>query len=578
MKRKRSSRIQIRISLVGIAFTAMLAAVVARAVHVQLFMDDVLSRKAAEQYEKTIRVTGKRGTIYDTRLRELAVSTESTSLAAYPNRIKSPEKAAQQLSRILDMNPRALSGTLKKTKSFVWVKRHISPQEAKAIRQIGIEGVDFIPEHGRYYPNRSLAAQLIGFSGIDGDGLEGIEFDYDRELRGGRVMFTVLKDARGRGFDGERSVMFSQGGNDIVLTIDRTVQHITESALEDAVTGCRAASGMAVVMVPVTGEVLAMANFPPFNPNVFTRYGTGQRRNRTVTDAFEPGSTMKIFTAAAAIDSGKLTPHSIFFCENGKYRIGRHTIHDTKPHGWLSLQRIIKYSSNIGTAKVAHAIGGKTLHSTLARLGFGKKTGVDYPGETAGRLTNHSKWQSFDTAAISFGQGMSVSALQLVTAVSAVANGGTLMRPYLIKAVISPTGDPLKAFGPREDGQAMSRKTARAVTRMMRMVVEANGTGTKAQPEGYTACGKTGTAQKIGESGTYAKGMYVSSFVGFAPVEHPELAVLVVIDEPKDEHYGGIVAGPAFRRIVQETLTYLNVAPSPDAGGMTVSRETGIRG
>lgn len=211
-------------------------------------------------------------------------------------------------------------------------------------------------------------------------------------------------------------------------------------------------------------------------------------------------------------------------------------------------------------------------------MGFGKKTGVDYPGETAGRLTNHSKWQSFDTAAISFGQGMSVSALQLVTAVSAVANGGTLMRPYLIKAVISPTGDPLKAFGPREDGQAMSRKTARAVTRMMRMVVEANGTGTKAQPEGYTACGKTGTAQKIGESGTYAKGMYVSSFVGFAPVEHPELAVLVVIDEPKDEHYGGIVAGPAFRRIVQETLTYLNVAPSPDAGGMTVSRETGIRG
>lgn len=578
MRRKRSSHIQKRVVLVGCAFFVMLAAVLVRAAHLQLFQDDFLARKAAVQYEKTIRVTGKRGTIYDTRLRELAVSTDATSLAAYPGRIKTPRQAARQLAPVLNVRQQALLKKLDADRSFVWLKRHISPREVKAVQALEIEGVDFIPEHGRYYPNRSLAAQLIGFSGIDGNGLEGVEFDFDRELRGGRVRFTVLKDARGRGFEGERDVVFSQGGNDIVLTIDRTVQYITETALAEAVRSAQAKSGMAVVMVPHTGEVLAMANVPLFNPNAFTRYSTGQRRNRVITDAFEPGSTIKIFTAAAAIESGILTPHSIFFCENGKFRIGRRTIHDTKPHGWLSLQRIVKYSSNIGSAKVADALGSRVLHETFTRFGFGRKTGIDCPGETVGRLAPHKQWTVFDTAAISFGQGMSVSALQLVTAVSAVANGGVLMKPYIVNAVRNPDGDVVKTFGPEAVGRVISRKTARAVTRMMRMVVEAEGTGTQAEPDGYTACGKTGTAQKIDESGTYAKGKYVSSFVGFAPVESPELAILVVVDEPKENHFGGQVAGPAFRQIAQETLTYLNIAPSPDAGGMTVSRRTEIRG
>lgn len=560
------------------AFFAMLAAVLGRAAHLQLFMDDFLARKAAVQYEKTIRATGKRGTIYDTRLRELAVSTDAVSLAAYPGRIETPRKTARRLARVLGMGPKSLQNKLDAPKSFVWVKRHISPKEAKAVENLGIGGIDFIPEHGRYYPNRGLAAQLIGFSGIDGNGLEGIEFDYDSELRGGRVIFTVLKDARGRGFEGERDVIFGQGGNNLVLTIDRTVQHIAETVLEEAVKSSRAASGIALVMEPTTGEILAMANFPFFNPNAFTRYNTGQRRNRAITDAFEPGSTLKIFSAAAAIESGILTPHNIFYCENGKYRLGKQTIHDTKPYGWLSLQRIVKYSSNIGSAKVAEAVGPKVLYEMLTRFGFGQKTGIDCPGEATGRLAHHSKWTPFDTAAIAFGQGMSVSALQLITAVSAVANGGMMMKPYIVKAVSNPEGDILKTFEPQTARRVISRKTARAVTRMMRMVVEDEGTGVEAQLDGYTACGKTGTAQKVDGSGTYAKGKYVSSFVGFAPVAHPKLAVLVVIDEPEGEHFGGQVAAPAFRNIAQETLTYLNVAPNPDAGGMTVSRGTETRG
>ncbi len=562
----------------GSVFFLLLAAVMGRAVYLQAVIDDVLTQKAAVQYERTIRATGKRGTIFDTRMRELAVSTEAVSLAAYPKRIPDPGAAAQRLAGVLGLGRRALAATLDPSKSFVWVKRHISPKEAKAVEALDIPGLDFIPEHGRYYPNRSLAAQLIGFSGIDGNGLEGIEFDFDEQLRGGRFRFTVLKDARGRGFDGEREAVFGQSGNNLVLTIDRTVQYITETALEEAVTRHGAVSGMALVMVPATGEILAMANFPLFNPNAFNRFSKSVRRNRTVTDAFEPGSTIKIFSVAAAIESGKLTPHSIFFCENGKYRLGKQTIHDTKPHGWLSLQRIIKYSSNIGTAKMAEAIGAEALYGTLSRFGFGRRTGIDCPGETPGRLAHHGRWTPFDRAAIAFGQGMSVSALQLVTAVGAVANGGTLMKPYIVKAVVDPNGDTLQSFSPAPVHRAVSPKTARAVTRMMRMVVEEEGTGTQAALSGYTACGKTGTAQKVGAGGTYEKGKFVASFAGFAPVENPALAIVVVIDEPAREYHGGQAAAPAFRRIAQETLTYLNVAPSPSAGGMTVSRGGGVKG
>ncbi|MFZ7125964.1 MAG: peptidoglycan D,D-transpeptidase FtsI family protein [Desulfobacterales bacterium] len=578
MKRPNTHHIQKRATLVGAAFFCLLTVILGRAAYLQVFLDDFLAGKAAGQYEKTIRAIGRRGTIYDTRLRELAVSTDSVSLAAYPQRIAAPRQAAQQIARALNLPAGAVSKKLEKSKSFVWIKRHVSPREAESVRKLEIDGIDFIPEHGRYYPNRSLAAQLIGFSGIDGNGLEGIEFDYDRELRGGPVMFTVFRDARGRGFDGEREIALSQGGNNLVLTIDRTIQYITESALEAAVKSTRAKSGMAVVMVPATGEVLAMANFPLFNPNDFNKYATGQRRNRVVTDAFEPGSTVKIFSTAAALETGSLTPHSIFFCENGKYRLGKRTIHDTKPHGWLSLQRIVKHSSNIGTAKMAAAVGAEAIHDIYERFGFGQRTGIDCPGETSGYLGNHEKWTPFDTAAKAFGQGMSVSAIQLVSAVAAVANGGILMKPYIVKAVNTPDGEGLKTFGPQTVRRAISPKTARAVTRMMRMAVEADGTGTEAELDGYTSCGKTGTAQKVDESGTYAKGKYVSSFAGFAPLERPELAVVVVIDEPREDHYGGKVAAPVFRRIAQDALTYLNVAPSPDAGGMTVSRETEIRG
>ncbi|MCP4682001.1 MAG: penicillin-binding protein 2, partial [Desulfobacterales bacterium] len=283
-------------------------------------------------------------------------------------------------------------------------------------------------------------------------------------------------------------------------------------------------------------------------------------------DPFEPGSTMKIFLAAAALEAGYCTSNSIFYCEDGTYRINRNLIHDTHAHGWLSLQQIVKYSSNIGTVKIAEGIGKNTLYNTLRAFGFGQKTGIDCPGETAGILSPHSRWTRMDTSAIAFGQGISVSAIQLITAASAIANDGVLMQPYIVKAITDTNGGLVKNFTPKPIRTVISPGTARTVRRIMKTVITEGGTGVKAALEGYSVGGKTGTAQKINENGKYAKDKYVASFIGFAPVETPEVVTLVVINEPMDEHYGGIVAAPAFKKIVHETLVYLDVTPQQHRG------------
>ncbi len=283
---------------------------------------------------------------------------------------------------------------------------------------------------------------------------------------------------------------------------------------------------------------------------------------------------MKLFSVAAALDSGVFSPHTIFYCENGKYRIGSNTVHDTKKHGWLSIQRIVKYSSNIGAVKIGEAIGGDTLYSALERFGFGRPTGIESPGETRGSLGANKKWSTFDVAAVSFGHGVSVSAIQLTAAVAAIANRGVLMRPRVVLKVTDVKGRAIRAFDPQPMGRAISAKTAASVTRMMEMVLTEGGTGVKASLEGYSACGKTGTAQKIGKDGTYAKDRYIASFAGFTPVEKPRLAILVVVDEPQGEYYGGIVAAPVFRAIAQTALGYLNVKPSRSGPKMTVSKKT----
>lgn len=550
-----------RILCISILFNLMLAGIGARAVYLQYFKSAWLSQKAASQYERSFVSNGKRGTIYDTHHREMAISIDVTSIAASPTHVKDARFAANALSKVLEVNRKELYRNLASDKSFVWVKRHVTPKNVEAVKKLELEGIVFLPEHQRFYPNKTLAAHALGFSGLDGKGLEGIEFYYNDELEGTSATLTVLKDALGRGFDAEDKPTVNHSGNNLILTIDRTIQYIAENALQEAATTFDAKSGIAIVMAPDTGAVLAMANFPAFNPNSFRHYDRKQWRNRAVTDSFEPGSTMKIFLAAAAIEGKYCTPSSIFYCENGAYRIGPNTVHDTHPHAWLSLQQIVKYSSNIGAVKVSEVSGRKALYNALKNFGFGAKTGIDCPGETSGRLSPYRIWTPIDTAAISFGQGISVSPIQLITAASAIANGGTFMKPYMVKAIMDPEGNIVQSFSPQVVRNVISSQTAGTVRRIMHTVVTEGGTGVEAALETYSVCGKTGTAQKLDESGRYSNRKYVASFLGFAPVEKPEIAVLVLLDEPEKQHYGGIVAAPAFKKIVYETLTYLHALP-----------------
>jgi cell division protein FtsI (penicillin-binding protein 3) len=554
-------QIKLRVIIIGAFFTVFFIVIGVKAIYLQVFRGSWLSQKAADQYEVSFKSSGKRGTIFDRNLREMSVSINVTSIAAHPSQIEHPKTAARSLSKALKINRKVLAKKLNSKKKFVWIKRKVTPKEAEAVKKINMEGLDFIPEHKRFYPNKTLAAQLIGFTNIDDHGLEGIEFNYDDDLSGEVFQYTVLRDAHGRGFEAENMTGLSSTGKNLVLTIDSNIQYIAEKVLVETVKNFSAKTGMAIVMVPKTGAILAMAHVPLFNPNALKKFHRKYWRNRIITDPFEPGSTMKIFSAAAAIESGSSSPSSIFYCENGAYKMGKHVVHDTHEHGWLSLQQIIKYSSNIGAIKFSAITGPEYLFRTFRNFGFGSKTGIDCPGETAGSMPPFKRWTKIDAGTISFGQGVSVSALQLAVATSAVANKGILMKPYVVQAITDHNGRLIKSFGPRKIRRVISEKTAGTLSRIMQTVITEGGTGVNAALEGYSVCGKTGTAQKIDESGRYSYEKYVASFVGFAPVKNPKIAVLVVVDEPKKQHYGSIVAAPAFKTIAQKTLDYMHIAP-----------------
>jgi len=564
-------QIKLRVIIIGAFFTFFFIIIGVKAMYLQVFRGSWLSQKAANQYEVSFKSSGKRGTIFDRNLREMAVSIDVTSIAAHPSQIEHPKSAARLLSKALKIDRKVLAKKLNSKKKFVWIKRKVTPKEAEAVKKLSMEGLDFILEHKRFFPNKTLAAQLIGFTDIDDHGLEGIEYNYDDDLSGEVFQYTVLRDAHGRGFEAEKMTGLSSSGKNLVLTIDSTIQYIAEKTLGETVKKFSAKSGMVIVMVPKTGAILAMAHVPLFNPNALKRSHRNYWRNRIITDPFEPGSTMKIFSAAAAIESGSSSPSSIFFCENGAYKMGKHVIHDTHEHGWLSLQQIIKYSSNIGAIKFSAATGSEYLSRTFQNFGFGSKTGIDCPGETAGSLPPFRRWTKVDAGTISFGQGVSVSALQLIVATSAVANKGILMKPYVVQAITDHNGRLIKSFGPRRIRRVISEKTAGMLSRIMQTVITEGGTGVNAALEGYSVCGKTGTAQKIDENGRYSYEKYVSSFIGFAPVENPKVAVLVVVDEPVKQHYGSIVAAPAFKAIAQKTLDYMHIAPKRKTDKVMVS-------
>lgn len=568
-----------RIAAVGIVFSIFLTVIGAKAVYLQVVRSSWLAQRAAREYQRSYAINGNRGAIYDTNGNELAISGEAVSVAVNPSAIEAPERAAGALADALGIDKATVSQRLSDPeRAFAWLKRRVTPDEESRVRAAGIPGVQYIRERCRYYPNRELAAQVLGFTGVDGTGLEGVEFYYDKILQGDRGKLQVLRDALGRRFETEDQAVQRDGGSHLVLTIDQTIQHIAEKELAQAVGDSRAGAGSAVILAPQTGAVLAMANVPGFNVNAFGNYPSHVWRNRAVTDRFEPGSTMKIFSAAAAIESGGYTPSSAFYCENGAYQIGPNTIHDTKPHGWLTLREIIKYSSNIGAVKLGENIGPKALFDVLSGFGFGARTGIDFPGETSGKLPVYTEWTQIDAGAIAFGHGVSVTAVQLAAATAAIANEGILMKPYIVKAIKDTRGRPIQRFAPQPIRRVVSPETARIVTDMMRAVVEEEGTGAQAELIGYTAGGKTGTAQKLSKDGGYSEDQFVASFVGFAPASHPAVVILVVVDDPKGSHYGGTVAAPAFRRMAQAILDYLNITPDADRENMIVSMTREAKG
>lgn len=573
--RKRRAR---RAAVVGGFFMLWLAAIGVRAGYWQIYRGQWLQDQAEGQVKEELTIHGKRGTIYDARHQAMAVSIETPSIAAYPGSIKNKTKAASLLAKTLGLKRSLVQRKLASGKHFVWLKRQASPKEADAVKALKLQGVDFLPEHDRFYPNSTLAAQVLGFTGIDGHGLEGLEFYYDRQLNGGEHKVTILKDALGRGFDADQLSGLQQAGNNLVLTLDRHIQYIAEQALSEAVAKYKAKSGLAMVMNPKTGALLAIAHDPVFNLNTYRKYNRSAWRNRSITDPFEPGSTMKIFSVAAALETGTMDSGTIFYCENGAYLIGRHTVHDTKSYGWLSLQQIVKYSSNIGAVKLVEKMGNRALFGSLQKFGFGRRTQIDSPGESTGSLSHYKRWTTVDAGAIAFGQGVSVTGLQLITAVAALANDGLLMQPHIVQAITDPNGRLIRNVEPKAAGQVVSAKTARTVRRIMRTVITPGGTGINAELDGYDVCGKTGTAQKIDENGRYASDQYVSSFVGFAPAQQPALAVLVIVDEPQGSHYGGVVAAPAFKKIIKESLGYLNIVPNNGIQRLQVAREVKVSG
>jgi cell division protein FtsI (penicillin-binding protein 3) len=570
--------IKLRVFLVGLAFIVLFAVIGAKAVHLQVYRSPWLAQKASSQYEQSLKSTGKRGTVYDRNLREMAVTIDVTSIAARPSKIKHPKAASRALAKIFKADRRRILKKLKSKGPFVWIKRQASPKETAAVKALDLDGIEFVPERNRFYPNKTLASQAIGFTGLDGYGLEGIEFSYDQYLRGSASKHTVFKDALGKVFNEAQKKEGRSGGHNIILTIDRAIQYITESALEETVKEYSARSGMAIVMESQTGAILALAHVPLFNPNAYMDFNKELWRNRAITDPFEPGSTMKIFSAAAAIESGNIKASTIFYCENGAYKIGRNVVHDIKKHGWLSLQQIIKYSSNIGAVKISEKVGSKRLYVMFRKFGFGTKTEIDSPGETAGSLAHYKNWATVDTGAISFGYGISVSAIQLITAVSAIANDGILMKPYFVQAITDQNNELLKQFQPQTVRRVISKKTARIVKTIMKTVTTKGGTGVNAALEGYTVGGKTGTARKLDKNGTYSTTTHIASFVGFTPAENPKLSILVIIDEPKGKYYGGTVAAPVFRRIAREALNYLNIPPGSGRKQFAISRRIGANG
>jgi len=572
MKGKSLNWFKIRIIFLSCLLCFCFVLVLGRMFQLQVLKKEQLYKLAARQQHTQIPLVPKRGTIYDSRGNELAVSIEVDSVYADARKVTEVEKTARELAAILEIDRQELKQRLKNHRSFEWVQRKISPKEVEQIKALRLSGVSFLKENRRFYPNSQLAAHLVGFVGLDSKGLEGIEFQYDALLNGANQVWTTARDALGREIAmGKTSFEKEDHYRNIILTIDKPIQHITETELGRGVEKWGAKGGMAIAMDPWSGKILAMASFPTFNPNQFIQYRSKSWRNRALSDVFEPGSMFKAFLAAAALEEQVVRPSDSFFCENGSYKVYDRTIHDHSKHGYLTFQQIIKFSSNIGASKVGEKMGKERLYRYISAFGFGEKTRIGLPGEGKGIVHHPRYWSPVALDTISFGQGVSVTGVQLAAALSAIANGGSLMKPYVVEKITNEKGEVVQSFKPETIRKVISEETARKVRVLLKAATEKGGTGEGAVPAGYEVAGKTGTAQKVDSlMGGYSDDRYVSGFMGFAPADAPKLVVLVIVDEPQGDSYGGVVAAPIFKMIMEKALPSLNVIPK---GAMVVKSE-----
>jgi len=548
-----------RFALVFFSLITFLILFSVKLIFLQIFWSEYLSNLAEKQHNAIVKLEPRRGSILDRNLRPLAFNVTVSSLYANPRLMSEEDKhaATKQLSLLLKMDPAVLRQRLSRNKYFVWIQRKLPEELAGKIKGLKLKGIGFIKESKRFYPNQSLAAHIIGFADIDNRGLEGLELNYDKYLKGEFGWSQILRDARQRELSLERNFMPPKDGFNLVLTIDETIQYLAERALDKAMAKHNAKSASIIVMDPRTGEILALANRPTYNLAEVSSSSIESRTNRAISYMYEPGSVFKIVATAAALEEAAFSETDKINCENGAYRVGNHILHDHHPEGILTFSQVIEQSSNIGVTKIAQRLGPYKFYKYAQSFQFGRKTEIDLDGEVQGVLKHPSDWSKTSIGAIPIGQEVVVTPLQLVSAIAAIANDGIYMRPFVVKYVKDNSEQIIRTFEPKAINQVISPQTAQRTKKILTGVVD-NGTGRKAQINGVAVAGKTGTAQKV-VGGVYSHNKFYASFIGFAPADNPRLAAVVVFDEPHPSYYGGTVAAPVFQEVISDALKYLEM-------------------
>ncbi len=549
----------LRFGIVVAIFLGLFVLFFIRLVTIQLLRASFLSRLAAKQHTYYMELEPKRGEIYDRNMRPLAVNVATYSLYAVPPDIADAGAVVEHLRDLLGLEPDFIRERLSRPKQFVWLARKLDGAVMEEVEALKLDGLHFIKESKRSYPNATLASHLLGFAGLDNVGLEGLELTYDTYLRGTPGWTYVLRDARQRHLTVTDVLQPPLDGYSLVLTIDEVIQFIAERELDKAYKKYKAKGAMIVVMDVATGAILASASRPTYDLNAPGSFPAEARRHRVVTDFFEPGSVFKVVTASAALNEKAFSLDDKIFCENGAYRVANHVLHDVHAYGWLPFLKVIGLSSNIGTTKVAQKIGAEKVYDYAAAFGFGETTRSGIHGEVAGILKPVSRWSGTSIGAVPIGQEVCVTALQLVRGIAVIANGGVLMQPYVVEAIVDKQGEVIRSFGPKTVRRVLAGETAVTMRTVLAWVVE-KGTGRRARSKQVVLAGKTGTAQKVDPKGGYSHSMFIASFIGYAPADDPKIAIVVIVDEPRPYYYGGVVSAPVFKAVAEDVLKYMELA------------------